>query len=79
VVAEILRIAKLTDEDLKNVEAAIATAITRSHSLAPHTVHLAPVSTIPLTTSGKVRRSACRDAFNAGTLAYAKGRPRSSA
>ncbi len=79
VVAEILRSAKLTGEDLENVEDAIAAAITRSHGLAPHTVHLAPVSTIPLTTSGKVRRSACRDAFNAGTLAYAKARPTPSA
>ena len=79
VVAEILRSAKLTGEGLKNVEDAIATAITRSHSLAPHTVHLAPASTIPLTTSGKVRRSACRDAFNAGALAYAKARPTPSA
>jgi hypothetical protein len=42
-------------------------------------VHLAPVSTIPLTTSGKVRRSACRDAFNAGALAHAKARPAPSA
>jgi len=75
VVAELLRSAKLTVEDLENVEYAIAASITRSHGLAPHTVHLAPVSTIPLTTSGKVRRSACRDAFNAGALAYAKARP----
>lgn len=74
VVAEILRSAKLTGEDLKNVEDAIAAAITRSHGLAPHTVHLAPVSTIPLTTSGKVRRSACRDAFKAGALACVKAR-----
>ena len=34
---------------------------------------------VATTTSGKVRRSACRDAFNAGTLAYAKARPRPSA
>ena len=79
VVAEILRSAKLTGEGLENVEDAIAAAITRSHGLAPHTVHLAPVSTIPLTTSGKVRRSACRDAFNAGALAYAKACPTPSA
>ncbi|AMO92777.1 AMP-binding enzyme family protein [Collimonas fungivorans] len=79
VVAEILRSAKLNGEDLENVEDAIAAAITRSHGVAPHTVHLAPVSTIPLTTSGKVRRSACRDAFNAGSLAYAKARPTPSA
>ena len=75
VVAEIQRSARLTGEDLRNVEDAIAAAVTRSHGLAPHTVHLAPVSTIPLTTSGKVRRSACRDAFNAGALAHAKARP----
>lgn len=75
VVAEILRSAKLNAEDLENVEDAIAAAITLSHGVAPHTVHLAPVSTIPLTTSGKVRRSACRDAFNAGALAVAKPRP----
>ncbi len=74
VVAEISRNAKLTADDLENVEDAIAAAITRSHGLAPHVVHLAPVSSIPLTTSGKVRRSACRDAFNAGALAQAKAR-----
>jgi acyl-CoA synthetase (AMP-forming)/AMP-acid ligase II len=79
VVAEILRSANLTGEDLRNVEDAIAAAITRSHGLAPHTVHLAPVSTIPLTTSGKVRRSACRDAFIVGALPYAKARPTPSA
>src|SRR5205085_663302 len=48
VVAEILRSAKLTAEGLEDVEEAIAAAIIRSHGLAPHTVHLAPVSTIPL-------------------------------
>lgn len=75
VVAEILRSAKLNAEDLENVEDAIAAAITLSHGVAPHVVHLAPVSTIPLTTSGKVRRSACREAFEAGALALAKPRP----
>jgi acyl-CoA synthetase (AMP-forming)/AMP-acid ligase II len=75
VVAEILRSAKLTSDALGHVEDAITAAVTRSHGLAPHTVHLAPVSTIPLTTSGKVRRRACRDAFNAGALAYAKAGP----
>ncbi len=79
VVAEILRSAKLTGEDLKNVEDAIAAAITRSHGLAPHTVHLAPALTIPLTTSGKVRRGACRDAFISGALPYAKARSTPSA
>lgn len=77
VVAEILRSAKLSGEDLENVKYAITAAIARAHGLAPHTVHLAPVSTIPLTTSGKVRRGACRDAFNAGALACAKTRPTS--
>lgn len=72
VVAEILRTAKLTDEGLTKVKDAITTAIIRSHSISPHTIHLAPVSTIPLTTSGKIRRSACRDAFNAGTLGCVK-------
>ncbi|MDC9594325.1 fatty acyl-AMP ligase [Xenorhabdus sp. IM139775] len=74
VVAEILRTAKLTREELENVKDAIVAAISRNFGLVPHTVHLASVSTIPLTTSGKVRRSACRDAFNAGGLQYAKAR-----
>lgn len=75
IVAEISRSARLTADDLENVEDAIAAAITLSHGLAPHAVHLAPVSSIPLTTSGKVRRSACRDAYQAGQLAAAKARP----
>jgi acyl-CoA synthetase (AMP-forming)/AMP-acid ligase II len=74
VVAEITRSAKLTSEDLENVEDAIVATVNRSHGVSPFAVHLAPVSTIPLTTSGKVRRSACREAFINGTLAYAKAR-----
>lgn len=72
VVAEIMRSAKLTSEDLKNVEEAISTAIIRSHGVNPFAVHLTPVSTIPLTTSGKIRRSACREAYINGALANAR-------
>lgn len=74
IVAEILRTARLSADGLKEVAAAITSAVTQNHGVAPHAVHLAPVSTIPLTTSGKVRRSACRDAFNDHQLAHARPR-----
>lgn len=74
IVAEIQRTARLSANGLKEVAAAITSAVTQSHGVAPHAVHLAPVSTIPLTTSGKVRRSACRDAFNDSQLAHARAR-----
>lgn len=77
VVAEVLRSARLTSKALEEVKDAITGAVIRNHGVAPHTVHLVPVSTIPLTTSGKVRRRACRDAFIAGSLIGVKARPAS--
>ncbi|MFC5476070.1 fatty acyl-AMP ligase [Paraherbaspirillum soli] len=74
VVAEIARSAKLDELGLQEVGEAITTAVTRDHGVCPSEIHLAPVSTIPLTTSGKVRRNACREAFVQGALAAVKPR-----
>ncbi|HEY1936790.1 MAG TPA: amino acid adenylation domain-containing protein [Candidatus Angelobacter sp.] len=41
----------------------IRAAVTRSHDLAAHAIVLVRTGTIPKTSSGKIRRNACRDAF----------------
>jgi acyl-CoA synthetase (AMP-forming)/AMP-acid ligase II/acyl carrier protein len=48
---------------------AIRAAIVASHGVELEAVVLVRAGTIPKTTSGKIRRSACRDAFLAGALA----------
>ena len=50
------------------VLAAIREAVAAEHGLIPHAAVLLKTGTIPMTSSGKVQRFACRDAFRAGTL-----------
>ena len=56
------------------VRAAITLAVTRDHGVAPAVVHLGPMGAIPLTTSGKVRRQACKQAFQQGSLSTLEAR-----
>jgi acyl-CoA synthetase (AMP-forming)/AMP-acid ligase II len=47
---------------------AVRHAVTRFHGLRVHDVVLLKSGTIPKTSSGKIRRHACRDSYLAGTL-----------
>jgi acyl-CoA synthetase (AMP-forming)/AMP-acid ligase II len=51
-----------------SVARAIRRAVSEAHDVAPHRVVLVRPLTIPRTSSGKVRRHACRDGLLAGTL-----------
>lgn len=68
IVAELKRSRRLNPEQMREVRAAITLAVTRDHGVAPAVVHLGPMGAIPLTTSGKVRRQACKQAFQQGSL-----------
>jgi amino acid adenylation domain-containing protein len=55
--------------DLQGIVATVRRAIAEEHELAAHAILLLRPGTIPKTTSGKVRRQACRGLFLAGELA----------
>jgi acyl carrier protein len=48
--------------------AAIRDAVVREHGIRPHTIALIPPHALPKTSSGKVRRAACRAALATGDL-----------
>lgn len=60
------------DSDLNPTEIseAIRTAVSEEHGLRVETVLLLKSGTLPKTTSGKIQRRACREAFLAGELEY---------
>jgi acyl-CoA synthetase (AMP-forming)/AMP-acid ligase II len=68
IVAELKRSRRPSAEQMSEVRAAITLAVTRDHGVSPAVVHLGPTGAIPLTTSGKVRRQACKQAFQQGRL-----------
>lgn len=70
VVAELARGSRATREerDPHAVALAIRRAIVEAHDVAVAKVALARLGALPVTSSGKVRRSAARDAFLAGTF-----------
>jgi acyl-CoA synthetase (AMP-forming)/AMP-acid ligase II len=55
-------------EELDAVGAAIAKAVSEAHGVTLHAVSLIGRASIPKTTSGKIQRRACRQAFLDGTL-----------
>ena len=57
-----------TDGDADAVMAGVQQAIVECHGVQVHAVVLLGLGAIPKTTSGKIRRQACRDAYVAGTL-----------
>lgn len=65
VLAEVRRNAPLDE-----VRRAIARAVAAGHQLSVDAVGLLPPRTIPKTSSGKIRRGACRDAWLDGELAF---------
>lgn len=54
--------------DLAAVAAAVRAAVTSQHQIDVHAVVLVARGAVPKTTSGKVRRLACRDSYLAGQL-----------
>jgi acyl-CoA synthetase (AMP-forming)/AMP-acid ligase II len=75
IVAELKRTRRLNAEQMREVRAAITFAVTRDHGVSPAVVHLGPIGAIPLTTSGKVRRQACKQAFQQGSLSAIEASP----
>lgn len=54
--------------DLSEVIAAVRAAVTAEHDVEPRLIALVRPNSVPLTSSGKVRRRACREAFLNGSL-----------
>ncbi|WP_280234309.1 fatty acyl-AMP ligase [Nocardia cyriacigeorgica] len=54
--------------DLAEVTAAVRSAVTVEFSVTPHDIVLVAPATLPKTSSGKLQRHACREAYAAGTL-----------
>jgi phthiocerol/phenolphthiocerol synthesis type-I polyketide synthase C len=59
---------RIVDVDVSEVIDAIRTAITENHEIQPYAVHLLEPLRIPTTSSGKIRRSRCRQRFLDGDL-----------
>lgn len=57
-----------TDDELQEAALAIRTAIAEDHHVAVATVLLVKAGSLPRTTSGKLQRFLCREAFAAGTF-----------
>jgi acyl-CoA synthetase (AMP-forming)/AMP-acid ligase II len=60
--------ARTSDEILDDVIACIRRAVTARHGVPVHALALVPTGALPRTTSGKVRRSACRELFATARL-----------
>ncbi|HXS85984.1 MAG TPA: SDR family NAD(P)-dependent oxidoreductase [Mycobacterium sp.] len=60
---------RAADIDTDEVLAAIRTAVTEHHEIRPHAIVLTEPSTIPTTSSGKIRRNRSRQRFLDGDLA----------
>jgi acyl-CoA synthetase (AMP-forming)/AMP-acid ligase II len=56
------------DHDLLQAKRAVGRAIYDAHGVTPHHVSFVHRNSIPLTTSGKLRRNECRDRFAQGLL-----------
>ncbi|WP_244117369.1 non-ribosomal peptide synthetase/type I polyketide synthase [Burkholderia gladioli] len=59
---------KRVDADYRRIATSMRSAIAREHQLSAREIVLIRKGTLPRTTSGKVRRSAVREAYLAGTL-----------
>ncbi|MGD8568076.1 MAG: AMP-binding protein [Gammaproteobacteria bacterium] len=68
-IVAICEIPRATGTDYQQVIHAIRQAVSEDHEVQLHAVVLIRAHTLPRTTSGKVRRRACRDAFLNGNLA----------
>ncbi|MFI0820103.1 hypothetical protein ACH4TX_34045 [Streptomyces sp. NPDC021098] len=70
VVAEV-RDSRRTAVELDALRGRLLAAVAAEHGVRPAGAHLVRVGTIPLTTSGKIRRAAARGAYLEGTLGSA--------
>lgn len=70
VVAEV-RDSRLTRAELDALRGSLLAAVAAEHGVRPTDVHLVRVGTIPMTTSGKIRRGAARAAYLDHTLGSA--------
>jgi acyl-CoA synthetase (AMP-forming)/AMP-acid ligase II len=68
IVAEIDRAAARGPMDVAAIECRAHAALAEAHELVPHAVVLLRPGAMPRTTSGKISRRACRDAYVNGTL-----------
>src|SRR5690606_2228906 len=59
---------QLDPNEYDNVIKGIRQAVSEHHELEPHAVVLIRQSSLPVTSSGKVQRTLCRDQFLAGEL-----------
>lgn len=66
--AVVCEVERKRGEDYSGVMQAIRDAITRDHETPPDAVVLVRFGSLPKTSSGKLQRHACRDAFLEGTL-----------
>lgn len=65
-VAELSRSTRLAQAELAALSRAIMEVVTSGHGVAPHAALLVLPATIPLTTSGKIQRTACREHYLRG-------------
>jgi acyl-CoA synthetase (AMP-forming)/AMP-acid ligase II len=56
------------DMDWSDVIKSVKESVVRQHELVPHAVALVRAASLPTTTSGKIQRHACREAFLRGDL-----------
>lgn len=63
VAAELSRSSRLSSMELSSLRRRIVEATTASHGVSPHAVLLVLPASIPLTTSGKIQRTACRKRY----------------
>ncbi|HEX2190772.1 MAG TPA: fatty acyl-AMP ligase, partial [Longimicrobiaceae bacterium] len=66
VVQEVTR--QCTGPDLEEIAGAVRAAVAREHELQVYAVALVKPGTVPKTSSGKIQRLLCRDAFLAGQV-----------
>jgi fatty acid CoA ligase FadD28 len=60
-------------ENLRHVQGQVTSAISNSHGVSVQDVMLVAQGSIPITTSGKVRRSACADLYRRGEFQRLRG------
>jgi fatty acid CoA ligase FadD28 len=53
-------------ENLRNIQEEVASAISNSHGLSVQDVVLVAPGSIPITTSGKIRRATCVQLYRSG-------------
>jgi acyl-CoA synthetase (AMP-forming)/AMP-acid ligase II len=63
----------LNEQQLQEIARAVRLSVLTDHRVLPHTIVIGPVGLVRKTTSGKVRRRACRQAFLDGDMPKRRG------